>query len=239
MVFLSVQKGGWRQHTLDSATLLPLPLDPLYLLPSGSSSSGSSSSVQLHHYFSLFPSMAYRETIVRHLVNNLRNLRLHAGDYRISTESYGKTVLQRRSLNATIAGARLPELLCCGGFLREKLMVAGGNQLRVEGMFPPPPSTLKLAAEDTRRIVRLSMVQHLSTKLREVKENSISYEAFVKICMDRSGSAVQGLEMAKALNESGHVIVVGNIVFLRPEQVKFTQQCTRFVCKLKFTQSQR
>lgn len=186
-------------------------------------SSVSSFSDQPPLILHLSTSMAYRKSLI--LVNKLRNSRVHGGDYRSSTESVGKSVirrfLQRRSLNATAAGARPPDLLC-GGILREKLMLAGitgGNRQLFEGLLPPPPPTFKLTAEGTRRMVPLSMMQQLTTKLRKVKENSISYEEFSRICMKGSGGDDQGSEMAKALNESGHVIIVGNVVFLRPEQV--------------------
>ena len=62
-------------------------------------------------------------------------------------------------------------------------------------------------------------MEKLKVKLREIPKTSISYSEFVRICVEGCKNEDQGAEFAKMLDESGNVIVLGNVVFLRPEQV--------------------
>uniref|UniRef100_A0A6N2N9N5 Calcium uniporter protein C-terminal domain-containing protein n=1 Tax=Salix viminalis TaxID=40686 RepID=A0A6N2N9N5_SALVM len=63
------------------------------------------------------------------------------------------------------------------------------------------------------------MMERLKEKLREIPKGSIWYPEFVKVCVDECGNEDQGAEFAKLLEQSLNVIVLGNIVYLRPEQV--------------------
>ncbi|KAA8537668.1 hypothetical protein F0562_027342 [Nyssa sinensis] len=134
--------------------------------------------------------------------------------------------LQRRGINQS---ARLPEFLSVpvGDKLREKLrsMNIPGDRLRLDGLSPPatttaPADTLDgISALDARKILRVSQLEKLKSRLRQIQLNSISYSEFVQICVDGCSNHEQGLEFAKTLDESGSVIVLGSVVFLRPEQV--------------------
>uniref|UniRef100_A0A5B6ZE30 Calcium uniporter protein C-terminal domain-containing protein n=1 Tax=Davidia involucrata TaxID=16924 RepID=A0A5B6ZE30_DAVIN len=101
-----------------------------------------------------------------------------------------------------------------------------GDRLRLDGLSPPP-ATAKVPADtldglsvlEATKILRVSQLEMLKSKLRQIPMNSISYSEFVQICVDGSSNRERGLEFAKMLDESGNVIVLGNIVFLRPEQV--------------------
>ncbi|KAG4200211.1 hypothetical protein ERO13_A05G196600v2 [Gossypium hirsutum] len=77
----------------------------------------------------------------------------------------------------------------------------------------------KVSVEDARKLLRASQIQKLKAKLREIPKSSISYYEFVQICLDGCGNEAQGLELAKVLDHSGNVIVLGNVVFLRPEEL--------------------
>ncbi|TYJ35047.1 hypothetical protein E1A91_A05G209900v1 [Gossypium mustelinum] len=98
-----------------------------------------------------------------------------------------------------------------------------GNQLRLEGITQPRPLPMdaraKVSVEDARKLLRASQIQKLKAKLREIPKSSISYYEFVQICLDGCGNEAQGLELAKVLDHSGNVIVLGNVVFLRPEEL--------------------
>ncbi|KAL1170358.1 hypothetical protein V6Z11_A05G207500 [Gossypium hirsutum] len=109
-----------------------------------------------------------------------------------------------------------------------------GNQLRLEGITQPRPLPMdaraKVSVEDARKLLRASQIQKLKAKLREIPKSSISYYEFVQICLDGCGNEAQGLELAKVLDHSGNVIVLGNVVFLRPEESSKLfggVQCTR------------
>ncbi|GMI91232.1 hypothetical protein like AT5G42610 [Hibiscus trionum] len=121
-----------------------------------------------------------------------------------------------------------------GEKLREKLRGINitGDRLRLEGITQPQPLPLptdatatasgtlaKVSVEDARKLLRVSLVEKLKAKLREVPKSSISYHEFVQICLEGCGDETQGLELAKVLDLSGNVVVLGNVVFLRPEQL--------------------
>jgi hypothetical protein len=130
---------------------------------------------------------------------------------------------------------RLPEFLSLpvGDKLREKLRSINitGDHLRLDGLSPPAKepdpsanSVYGMTVDDARKILRLAQMEKLRAKLREIPKSSISYSEFVRICAEGSENEGQGAEFAKMLDESGNVIVLGNVVFLRPEQVlKFSR----------------
>ncbi|KAF8022869.1 hypothetical protein BT93_F0398 [Corymbia citriodora subsp. variegata] len=137
--------------------------------------------------------------------------------------------LQRRAINHA-AGGRLPEFLSLpvGDKLREKLRsldgIAGGERLRLGGLSPPAVALDPLAGVsvgDARKLLRLSRAEMIKAKLRQIDASSISYEEFVGICGQACGPGCEdeGAEFAKALDESGNVIVFGNVVYLRTEQL--------------------
>ncbi|XP_062023447.1 calcium uniporter protein 4, mitochondrial [Rosa rugosa] len=128
------------------------------------------------------------------------------------------------------SATRIPEFLSLpvGEKLREKIkgVNRNGDRLRLAGLSPPPPdpatadeSFYGISVSDVRKIMRLSQVEKLKAKLREVPESSVSYSEFRRICVEGCESEEQAAEFAKLLDESGNVIVLGNVVFLRPEQV--------------------
>lgn len=125
--------------------------------------------------------------------------------------------------------AKLPELLLLpvGEQLREKLRVADitSNRLRLDCLSPPAPDPTVgdfpygLSVNDTRKILRLAQVEKLKSKLREIPMSSISYSEFLRICVEGCDNEDQGAEFAKMMDESGNVVVLGNVVLLHPEQV--------------------
>lgn len=72
---------------------------------------------------------------------------------------------------------------------------------------------------DARKIMRCSQLQNVRSTLKRIQTSSIAYSEFVKICSDACSSRDQGVEFAKALDVAGDVLVFGNVVFLRPDQV--------------------
>ncbi|XP_055826433.1 calcium uniporter protein 2, mitochondrial-like [Solanum dulcamara] len=72
---------------------------------------------------------------------------------------------------------------------------------------------------DARKILRLSQFEILKLRLRKIEKSWILFAEFIEICKETCSDDDQGLEFAKKLDESGDVIVLGNLVFLRPDQV--------------------
>ncbi|PQQ13589.1 calcium uniporter protein 4 mitochondrial [Prunus yedoensis var. nudiflora] len=142
----------------------------------------------------------------------------------------------REYLTATSSAAlnqsapKLPKFLTIpvGEKLREKLrgINISSDRLWLAGLSPPSPDLATpndalygISVSDAKKILRLSQVEKLKAKLREIPESSISYSEFVRICVEGYKDEEQGAEFSKMLDESGNVIVLGNVVFLRPEQV--------------------
>ncbi|XVE69940.1 hypothetical protein DITRI_Ditri10aG0031600 [Diplodiscus trichospermus] len=115
-----------------------------------------------------------------------------------------------------------------GEKLREKLRGINntGEHVRLEGITPPlstefwtSESLAKISVEDARKLLRVCQIEMLKAKLREIPKSSISYHEFAQICLEGCGNEAQSLELAKMLDQTGNIIVLGNVVFLRPEQV--------------------
>ncbi|CAL1396266.1 unnamed protein product [Linum trigynum] len=141
----------------------------------------------------------------------------------------------RRFIHRAALRNHLPEFLSLpvGERLREKLRLVNvsDDRLHLTGLNhppPPPPSPpakstssahLGVSIEEARKILRLAQMQKLKARLREIPTSSIPFPDFAQICNQECGNEEQGAEFAKTLDQSGNVIVLGNTVFLRPEQV--------------------
>lgn len=129
--------------------------------------------------------------------------------------------LHRQSAAAPSAKRFLPT----GEKLLEKLreMDIARDRIRLNALRPPPASEEspeeKLTVADAKKILRLSQLETVKSKLKQIERDFVSYPEFLEICGNECSSKDQGLEFAKVLDESGSVIVLGNMVFLRPEQV--------------------
>ncbi|XP_051117697.1 calcium uniporter protein 2, mitochondrial-like [Andrographis paniculata] len=108
-----------------------------------------------------------------------------------------------------------------GEKLLEKLREMDGERNR--RLNPPAAAEASMAGKvtvaDAKKILRLSQLEKVKSNLRQMKKDSITYLEFMEICVNECSSVDQGLEFATTLDESGTVIVLGNVVFLRPEQV--------------------
>ncbi|KAL7231945.1 hypothetical protein ACSBR2_010043 [Camellia fascicularis] len=138
--------------------------------------------------------------------------------------------LQWRPIYQLAAPSPSPALrsLPAGEKLLEKLrgMDIFRERIRLDGLSPPPPSTAsetsaepKLTVGDARKLLRVSQLEMVKSNLRQITKDHISFDEFVEICSGGCWNAEQGLQFAKMLDESGTVIVLGNVVFLRPDQV--------------------
>ncbi|KAK9948685.1 hypothetical protein M0R45_004250 [Rubus argutus] len=75
------------------------------------------------------------------------------------------------------------------------------------------------SAVHLRSLLRVAQLEAVKSKLREVQKTWVPYSEFVRICAEGCSDRDQGLGFAKSLDESGSVIVLGNSVCLKPEQV--------------------
>ncbi|KAH7846194.1 hypothetical protein Vadar_010986 [Vaccinium darrowii] len=98
-----------------------------------------------------------------------------------------------------------------------------GDRIRLDGLRPPASVEGSIGGgvsnEEVRKLVRGMQLEKVRSALRKIPANSISYGEYVRTCVEVCSNRDQGVEFAKMLDESGNVIVSGNVVFLRPEQV--------------------
>ncbi|KAL3505263.1 hypothetical protein ACH5RR_035104 [Cinchona calisaya] len=180
--------------------------------------------------------MALRKTLSKRLFNNYS--KLDPGNAAVPKTTFHRQFLtspdfsktgffwrflqQKRGINQA-APTKLPEFLSIpvGDKLREKLRSINipGERIRFDGILPPVTEAGRISVTDARKILRSAQLEKLRLRLREIPANSISYSEYVKICGDVCENSEQGLEFAKTLDDAGSVIVVGNVVFLRPDQV--------------------
>ncbi|CAI9110008.1 OLC1v1009962C1 [Oldenlandia corymbosa var. corymbosa] len=132
--------------------------------------------------------------------------------------------LHRRPLSLSSSEIRS---LPTGQGLIEKLrgMDISRDRIRLDGLIPPPVETVPESSEgnfsvtDLKKLLRLSQLDLVKEKLRQIEKSYISHDEFVEICRDGCWSRDDAQMFAKTLDESGTVVVLGNVVLLRPEQV--------------------
>lgn len=95
-------------------------------------------------------------------------------------------------------------------------MDIGRDRIRLDGLNPPEG---RLTAEDARKLMKVAQMEVVKEKIRKIGKSCVSYDEFVKICVEGAWSEDQGFQIAKMLDEYGNVLVVGKFVFLRPDQV--------------------
>ncbi|KAI3500570.1 hypothetical protein L1887_36394 [Cichorium endivia] len=127
--------------------------------------------------------------------------------------------LQRRPLYLS-SSAALPEILRPGGeklLERLKEMDIARNRIRLDGLIDISPPSFTVA--DAKKILRASQVENVKLKLKSSLKNHVSYDEFIQMCVDGCSNIDQGVDLAKVLDDSGSVLILGNVVFLKPEQV--------------------
>ncbi|GJV76790.1 calcium uniporter protein 4, mitochondrial-like protein [Tanacetum coccineum] len=140
-----------------------------------------------------------------------------------------KRVLQRRKINQS-SSLSVPELFSfpLGEKLREKMNISNKERLRFDGLRSPRlddhhahvnVDSVGISVNDAKKILRFSQLQKVRLALKEIKANSVSYDEFVSVCINTCNNHDQGVEYSKMLDEAGDVIVLGNVVFIRPDEL--------------------
>jgi hypothetical protein len=68
--------------------------------------------------------------------------------------------------------------------------------------------------------LKAAQVEGVKLRLREMEKTWISYSEFVRVCSESCSDLENGILVARSLDESGTFVVLGNLVLLKPEQVK-------------------
>nr|XP_043618433.1 calcium uniporter protein 4, mitochondrial-like [Erigeron canadensis] len=141
--------------------------------------------------------------------------------------------LQRRKINqssTTIMSVSGLFSFPVGEKLREKMKISNGGgdnhqRLRFDGLKSPTPADhhvtncVGISVNDARKILRFSQLQKVRDAVKKISANSITYSEYVTLCIGACCNHDQGVEFSKMLDEAGDVIVIGSIVFLRPDQL--------------------
>ena len=189
--------------------------------------------------------MAFRKTLAQRLFNITKVSNQTVANCRVSSSSIrtrvppdpdkpvigsdpGDKGIFRRFLHK--GAAFQPELQSppIGENLLEKLKSMGiaRDRIRLDGLSPPPANIPaaerpEVTVDHARKLLKVAQLEEVKTRLREIQQSWISYADFVRVCNEGCSDPDQGLGLAKMLDESGTVIVLGNNVLLRPEQVIF------------------
>ncbi|MFS8011022.1 putative calcium uniporter protein [Helianthus anomalus] len=105
---------------------------------------------------------------------------------------------------------------------RLKEMDITRNRIRLDVLSPPVEvkrSSEELTVADAKKILRVLQIEKVKAKLKITRKTHVSYDEYIDMCVEACSNRDQGLDLAKALDDSGYVIVLGNVVFLKPEQV--------------------
>ncbi|KAF8673822.1 hypothetical protein HU200_048581 [Digitaria exilis] len=104
------------------------------------------------------------------------------------------------------------------------------RRLRLDGLVVPPAvNTVTRAPEEAgggvtveqaRKVARAAEMEVARAKLRSNAQTVVSGSEFAALCVDIAGGGVEGgRRLARALDDSGVVIVLGDAVFLRPDML--------------------
>ncbi|KAL3039046.1 hypothetical protein AAZX31_01G165400 [Glycine max] len=166
--------------------------------------------------------MAFRKTLAQRLLNITKVSSQALTNCRISSSSViGR--LSPRADEPVDPGEnglfRAPQL---AGNLLDRLRTMGiaHNRIRLDGLTPPPPMEMvdTVTVKDARKLLKVAQVEMVKAKLRETRKSCITFSEFIGICDEHCSDQDQAVEIAKMLDNSAAVIVLGDVVFLRPEQ---------------------
>ncbi|CAN1324282.1 Calcium uniporter protein 2, mitochondrial [Linum perenne] len=137
----------------------------------------------------------------------------------------GDNAVFRRSFHkkaaVTATAEYLPKPFQFGGNLMEKLRAFDivRERVRLDGLFPPPVQKHELTIQDARKLLRVARLEMVKSRLGDTERNWMPRSEFVRICEEVYSDPEEGNQVARTLDESGTVIVLGDAVFLKPKQV--------------------
>lgn len=105
--------------------------------------------------------------------------------------------------------------------LVDRVQGIGSGRIRLEGLSPPPPTPPDVVpVAEARKVLRAAQMEAVRTRLRGLGRSCVSYAEFSRVCGEVPG-VESDVGLASALDTSGAVLVLGDVVFLRPETVGF------------------
>ncbi|KAG7567462.1 Calcium uniporter protein C-terminal [Arabidopsis thaliana x Arabidopsis arenosa] len=138
---------------------------------------------------------------------------------KISPEPGDSTISRRFMHNSAMIRPEIMQMPL-GESLIEKLREIDGSKdrIRLDGLAPPETET-SLTVADTKKLLRAAQIEIVKSKLRETGRSWMTYSEFVSVCGEASSDPDLGSKIAKMLDDSANVIVLGDSVCIRPDQV--------------------
>lgn len=82
------------------------------------------------------------------------------------------------------------------------------------------PPAGQISVEDSRRLLKFVRLEALKHRLERIQNDCIPYEVLLRVCMESEGSSkAEAKGMAKLLDESGHILILNNTVYLHPHKI--------------------
>ncbi|CAH8263266.1 unnamed protein product [Arabidopsis lyrata] len=138
---------------------------------------------------------------------------------KISPEPGDSTISRRFMHNSAMIRPEIMQMPV-GESLIEKLREIDGSKdrIRLDGLTPPERES-SLTVADTKKLLRAAQIEIVKSKLRETGRSWMSYSEFVSVCGEASSDPDLGSRIAKMLDDSANVIVLGDSVCIRPDQL--------------------
>ncbi|KAL3031942.1 hypothetical protein AAZX31_02G056200 [Glycine max] len=170
--------------------------------------------------------MAFKKTLAQRLLNitKISNYRISSSVVRSPNPTKPDIAPDpgdsRRFLHkrASVLPPELRPPLPAGSLLqRLREMDIARSRIRLDGLAPPETEQT-VAPEHVRKVLRAVQIETVKSKLRKIPQSCISYSEFIRMCSENCSDQEQAMSVAKMLDESASVIIIGDVVFLRPEQ---------------------
>ncbi|XP_047172277.1 calcium uniporter protein 2, mitochondrial-like [Vigna umbellata] len=175
--------------------------------------------------------MAFKKTLAQRLLNITK-----ISNYRISSSvrspnpakpdiapDPGDSGIFRRFLHKRPVFSSELRQPAAGSILhRLREMDIARSRIRLDGLTPPEKQ--EVGAKDVRKVLRAIQIETVKSKLRKIPESCIPYSDFMRMCVEGCSDPEQARSIAQMLDDSASVIILGDVVFLRPEQVAKTIQ---------------
>jgi len=109
-------------------------------------------------------------------------------------------------------------------------------RINLDGLVPPAAPARReadlpaasLTVEEARKVLRATQMEAARARIRASGAGAVPYAEFLRLCCDAAGPDA-GPSVARALDESGSVIVLGKTVFLRPDMVRSSPPSSLFL----------
>jgi len=173
--------------------------------------------------------MAFKKTLAQRLLNitKISNYRISSAAVRspnpakpdIAPDPGDSGIFRRFLHKRPVFSSELQQPASDSILHRLREMDIARSRIRLDGLTPPEKREVE--AKDVKKVLRAVQIETVKSKLRKIPESCISYSEFMRMCTEGCSDPEQARNMAQMLDDSASVIILGDVVFLRPEQVNF------------------